>query len=216
MSRYPDGMVLRPSQSWPGTFPSEHVRSPFSAPLSTTLSELDRELWYLGSGSRNAPSVLAMALREGDFRKSDGLPRANARPDHPGVVLYIESRVGPLSYPCAKFDSWTDNLRAITLGLNGLRRLERYGITSAHEQYAGWKALPSAAAAPATGTSADDAEALLRRVADLPDDADLSRVYRVARANTHPDRVPNAGENMATWASVVAAGELLRRIGRIR
>ena len=59
MSRYPDGMVLRPSQSWPGPFPTEHVRSPFSAPLSTTLSELDRELWYLGTGSRNAASAAA-------------------------------------------------------------------------------------------------------------------------------------------------------------
>lgn len=214
MSRYPDGMVLRPSQSWPGPFPTEHVRSPFSAPLSTTLSELDRELWYLGTGSRNAPSVLAMALSEGDFRKVDGLPRANARPDHPGVVLYIESMVGPLSYPCAKFDSWTDNLRAITLGLNGLRRLERYGITSANEQYAGWKALPAAGAVAATG--AEGAEALLRRVSGLADETDLNRVYRVARANAHPDRVANTGENAKMWTEIVAAGELLRRLGKIR
>jgi hypothetical protein len=209
VSRYPDGMVLRPSQSWPGPFPTEHVRSPFSAPLSTTLSELDRELWYLGTGSRNAPSVLAMALSEGDFRKVDGLPRANARPDHPGVVLYIESMVGPLSYPCAKFDSWTDNLRAITLGLNGLRRLERYGITSANEQYAGWKALPAAGAVAATG--AEDAEAQLRRVSGLADETDLNRVYRVARANTHTDR----GGDRAGWDAVEAAGDVLRRHGRL-
>ena len=194
MSRYPDGMVLRPSQSWPGPFPTEHVRSPFSAPLSTTLSELDRELWYLGTGSRNAPSVLAMALSEGDFRKVDGLPRANARPDHPGVVLYIESMVGPLSYPCAKFDSWTDNLRA---------------ITSANEQYAGWKALPAAGAVAATG--AEDAEAQLRRVSGLADETDLNRVYRVARANTHTDR----GGDRAGWDAVEAAGDVLRRHGRL-
>ena len=216
MSRYPDGMVLRPSQSWPGPFPTEHVRSPFSAPLSTTLSELDRELRHLGDGAANAPSVLTLALGEGDFRKVDGLPRANARPSHPGVVLYIESMVGPLSYPCAKFDSWTDNLRAITLGLNGLRRLERYGITSADEQYAGWKALPTAGTAPTSDTDADEAEALLRRVSGLAEEPDLARVYRVARANAHPDRVADTVENKNVWVAVVGAGELLRRIGRFR
>lgn len=212
MSRYPAGMILRPSQSWPGPFPSEHVRSPFSAPLSTTLSELDRELWYLGSGGRNAPSVLALALGESDFRRIDGLPRANARPAHPGAVLYIESMAGPLSYPCAKFNTWTDNLRAITLGLNGLRRLERYGITSNNEQYAGWKALPSASDSPAGGAVVDEAEALLRRVSEMPDEPDLTRVSRVARRCSHPDR---HGGDQSLWNRVEAAAHTLRRHGRL-
>lgn len=63
---------------------------------------------------------LQIALREQDFRV-DGLLRAAARPEHPGVVLAIDSQHGPLSYPCDKFTLWRDNLRAIVLGLEALR-----------------------------------------------------------------------------------------------
>ncbi|MBP2451990.1 MULTISPECIES: hypothetical protein [Mycobacteriaceae] len=140
MTSYPDGMTLRPLLEWPGQLPSAHIGSPFTAPLSATLDELDRELRHLGKHFRNAPSVLEIALRDDDFRM-DGMPRASAKTIHPGVVLHVESRFGPLSYPAAKFDTWQDNLRAITLGLNGLRRLDRYGITPGHEQYRGWVAI---------------------------------------------------------------------------
>ncbi|WP_235659449.1 molecular chaperone DnaJ [Mycobacteroides abscessus] len=203
-------MKLRPLENWPGTFPSLHIRSPFSAPLRTTLEELDRELSFLGSDGSNAPSVLELALREGDFR-IDGLPRADARVQHPGVILRIESRFGPLSYPAAKFATWQDNLRAITLGLNGLRRLDRYGITPGSEQYTGWKQLPPAGRSSVTTPSADDAEKFLR---DLTGnyDAPLDKVYRTSRREMHPDRHDNDQE---MWDRVEAAGDVLRRAGRL-
>lgn len=210
MSFYPDRMTLRPLGAWPGEFPRTHIRSPFSAPLKTTLGELDRELSFLGPGNSNAPSVLELALRERDFRV-DGLPRADARTQHPGVVLHIESRFGPLSYPAAKFKTWQDNLRAITLGLNGLRRLDRYGITPGSEQYTGWKQLPSAGQSKVATPSADDSEKFLR---DLTGnyDASLDKVYRTARRETHPDRHDNDQE---MWDTVEAAGDVLRRAGRL-
>ncbi|EUA69741.1 molecular chaperone DnaJ [Mycobacteroides abscessus] len=209
MSYYPDRMKLRPLENWPGTFPSLHIRSPFSAPLRTTLEELDRELSFLGSDGSNAPSVLEVALRERDFRL-DGLPRADARVQHPGVILHIESRIGPLSYPAAKFNTWQDNLRAITLGLNGLRRLDRYGITPGSEQYTGWKQLPSAGQSGVVAT-ADDAEQIIRLAAGDQDSA-LDKAYRAARGNSHPDR--NNGDR-AGWDLVEAAGDVLRRAGRL-
>jgi hypothetical protein len=39
------------------------------------------------------------------------------------------------------FPSWQDNLRAIALGLEALRKVERYGIANRGEQYAGWAQL---------------------------------------------------------------------------
>lgn len=209
MSYYPDRMKLRPLENWPGTFPSLHIRSPFSAPLRTTLEELDRELSFLGSDGSNAPSVLEVALRERDFRL-DGLPRADARVQHPGVILHIESRIGPLSYPAAKFNTWQDNLRAITLGLNGLRRLDRYGITPGSEQYTGWKQLPSAGQSGVVAT-ADDAEQIIRLAAGDQDSA-LDKAYRAARGRSHPDR--NNGDR-AGWDLVEAAGDVLRQAGRL-
>lgn len=210
VNRYPDGMTVRPLTQWPGAFPAAHVGSPFSAPLSTTLDELDRELRHLGSGRTNAPSVLEIAFQNGDFR-IDGMPRATAKPAHPGVVLYIESRFGQLSYPAARFTTWQDNLRAVTLGLNGLRRLDRYGITPGSEQYTGWTQLPAAGTTTVTTTGAADAERFLRDLAGEYD-APLDKVYRAARRSTHPDR--NDGDHTA-WNTVEAIAETLRRSGRL-
>ncbi|SIE00258.1 Uncharacterised protein [Mycobacteroides abscessus subsp. abscessus] len=210
MSFYPSGMALRPLNTWPGEFPHTHIRSPFSAPLRTTLEELDRELSFLGSGNSNAPSVLELALRERDFRV-DGLPRADARVQRPGVILRIESRFGPLSYPAAKFTTWQDNLRAITLGLNGLRRLDRYGITPGSEQYTGWKQLPPAGQSNVAVPSADEAEQIIRLAAG-DRDSTLDKAYRAARGRSHPDR--NNGDR-AGWDLVEAAGDVLRQAGRL-
>ncbi|MDO3312688.1 molecular chaperone DnaJ [Mycobacteroides abscessus] len=127
------------------------------------------------------------------------------------MILRIESRFGPLSYPAAKFTTWQDNLRAITLGLNGLRRLDRYGITPGSEQYTGWKQLPSAGQSSVATPNADDAEKFLR---DLTGnyDAPLDKVYRASRREMHPDRHDNDQE---MWDRVEAAGDVLRRAGRL-
>jgi hypothetical protein len=46
-----------------------------------------------------------------------------------------------------KFATWQDNLRAIALGLEALRKVDRYGITKNSEQYTGWKQLEAGPAA---------------------------------------------------------------------
>jgi hypothetical protein len=55
--------------------------------------------------------VVQIAMQEWDFRQ-DGIPYANARADHPGVVIAFESRHGPLKFAVDTFTSWEDNLRA--------------------------------------------------------------------------------------------------------
>ncbi|MBX9918835.1 MAG: molecular chaperone DnaJ [Mycolicibacterium frederiksbergense] len=213
MSDYPARMTLRPISSWPGVETRSRERSQFSAPWSATLELLDRELFYLGPGRQYPPSVLQVALRERDFR-IDGMPRANAIPSHPGVIVNIQSTKGPLSFPCDKFDRWKDNLRAIALGLEALRKVERYGITPGDEQYQGWKALPREAAAPAF--TADAAEAFLREVAaeqgEGLDIGTLQQAYRRAVFTTHPDR--NDGDR-TRFDLVEAAAAVLRNSGRL-
>jgi hypothetical protein len=206
-------MTLRPLTSWARPVTPYRERSPFSAPWSSTIELLDRELYHLGRGHRNAPSVLQIALREQDFRL-DGMPRANAVPSHPGVILNVESVKGPLSFPCDKFDRWQHNLRAIALGLEALRKVDRYGITPGDEQYVGWKALPQGGSR--SEFTADTAEAFIRGICDgLGDGLDLGtlpQVYRRARAATHPDR--NNGDH-TQWKQVEAAADVLRAEGRL-
>lgn len=217
MSDYPDSMTLRPIEQWPGKPTATRQRSNFSAPWRSTLDLLDRELHYLGKSNRNAPTILQVALREQDFR-NDGMPRANARPTHPGVILSIESKHGPLSYPCDRFDLWQDNLRAIALSLEALRKVDRYGVTKNAEQYTGFKALGSGSAEQIRPTfeSADHAERYIRSLVEKRDDATTKHdtfrsVYRRAQALTHPDVMLSRAE----WDVVEVAGEVLRAAGRL-
>lgn len=214
MSDYPPNMTLRPLQRWPREETRNRARSTFRSTWSATIKLVDRELYYLWPGRYYPSSILQIALREQDFRL-DGLPRAGAIPTMPGVILNIESDKGPLSFPCDKFDRWTDNLRAIALGLEALRKIDRYGITPGNEQYTGWKALPQAGDMPAW--SAEEAAAFLRAQAgpmrgDGTDLNSIRQVYRVARARVHPDR--NDGER-ALWDKVEHAAEILTAAGAL-
>ncbi|AZF98803.1 DnaJ-like chaperonin [Gordonia phage Maridalia] len=211
MTDYPARMTLRPIERWPGKLTSNRVSSQFSAPWRATLDLLDRELWHLGPAGRNAPAVLQIAMREQDFRL-DGMPRANARPEHPGVILAIESTKGPLSFPCDRFVTWQDNLRAIALSLEALRKIDRYGITPNAEQYTGWKQLPTGGASSAPSTA--DSEMVVLSYADLPigEVVSLDQAYRRARANVHPDR--RAGDR-TDWDRVEAAADVLRAAGKL-
>ncbi|MCV7230703.1 molecular chaperone DnaJ [Mycolicibacterium komossense] len=206
MSDYPAGMTLRPIEVWPRSETRTRVRAPFSASWSSTLDLLDRELVCLGDGGRRAPSILQIAMRERDFRLN-GLPRANSVPAHPGVILNVESNKGPLSMPCDKFDRWKDNLRAISLSLEALRRVDRYGTTPGNEQYRGWQAIEAPKQSPKQLIE------FLAGVADMPppSSADgIALAYKTARRKSHPDR--NDGDQ-SLWDIVERAAGQLRREG---
>lgn len=211
MTDYPAGMTLRPIVAWPGEETRERSASNFSAPWRATLDLLDRELHFLGEGNRNAPAVLQIAMREQDFR-IDGLPRASARPAHPGVILAIESSNGPLSFPCDRFITWQDNLRAIALALEALRKIDRYGVTRNAEQYTGWKQLGSADAP--VPMSAQEAAEFLQELHQRETGRAFTNLREVRRAvifACHPDR----GGSRETWDRIESAIDVLRKAGRL-
>lgn len=161
-------------------------RSPFTAAWSKTLELLDRELWHLGA----TDAVVQIDLRPEDFRR-DGWPKERSRPGSPVVVFAIETAEhGPLKYTARAFDRWQDNLRAIALGLEALRKVDRYGITERGEQYSGFKALPSAG-----GSGAGDPEHGARLVEQHGSIAAALKV-------THPD-TPGTG-NVGDFRAVDA------------
>jgi hypothetical protein len=216
MSDYPDNLDTRPITEWPGQLTPAHrrQRSPFSAKLSSTLDVLRRELTQR---SARHP-VLEVAIPEQQFRV-DGRPYANARADHPGVVLTLpQTDVGPLRFACDRYDTWQANLRAIALTMEALRAVDRYGATSRAEQYQGFKALPAGTGAPATGMTESDAVAILMRAAGLdptqvPPTRDALRdVYADARKRSHPD---HNDDSRAQWDLVDQASRVLTRAGRL-
>lgn len=213
MSTYPPAMTLRPLDGWPTEFTRPRREAPFRATFTSTLQLLDQELRRLDpKDTRYPPSVLQIALRERDFR-NDGMPRADAKtPAHPGVIVSIEPRNLPaMSFPCDTFTDWQDNLRAIALGLEALRKINRYGITQTGQQYRGWQAIEAKASEPPP--TVRGALEILAAAADMPapnTGEGAALAYRNARKAAHPDR--NGGDQIH-WDRVEAAGEALRAAG---
>ncbi|MEE9471787.1 MAG: molecular chaperone DnaJ [Gemmatimonadota bacterium] len=182
--------VFRPIEEWPGEETRNRQRSRFKASWSSTVDLLSREVGKIIKPHERP--VLEVALRERDLRL-DGFPRADARPQHPGVILSFESRFGPLRYPCDTFNDWQDNVRAIALALEALRAVDRYGVTRRGEQYTGWRRL-----APAAGKlTKEDAARVIARTASLDGDwpalivrsrSDFRSAYRIAVRYSHPDQ----------------------------
>lgn len=217
-------VAVRPSSWRPSDADRPH--SPFSAGYDATLSLLDRELDQLGA--TNAFLQVELRDRTAAVRK-DGQLRSGAVVDHPGVILTVESRRhGTLTYPCDAFrgrsgrPAWQENLRAVALGLEALRRVERYGIADRGQQYAGFAELGAGTAMAGTdgftperaaqlladeanrGFGADwiNAESLLT----APDRAELIRgAYRDAARLHHPD----AGGDPNMFRLLTAARDLL-------
>lgn len=129
--------VVRPIDQWPGEPTRQRQPSAFTAKWSNTLDILERELREL-----RAKDVVIQADVQPHQLRNDGMLRAEARPASPKVILSFESKHGPLSYPCDRFHDWQDNVRAIALALEALRKVDRYGVTRKAEQYKGWSKLP--------------------------------------------------------------------------
>lgn len=149
-------LTFRPIKVWPEGWQDPHRKrngSPFASSYQSTLNLLVRELVQLGT----VEAMLQVDASERDVRL-DGQLRADAKVGHPGVILTVDTkRHGSLVYSCDAFNGgyrwsngshsrtagWQENLRAVTLGLEALRKVERYGIANRGQQYAGYRELGS-------------------------------------------------------------------------
>lgn len=201
--------VLRPlNGAWPRDRRRQQ-RSRFDAPWSVTIEQLEREIGHLIRGPREY--VLEVDVAESDIRL-DGRLRASARPGYPGIIVSFESKHGPLRYIVDEFNDWQDNVRALAKGLEALRMVDRYGITSDGEQYTGFNALPAGRPMGAAMT-VDDAARLLASYSAgiLPAEiignpASLSLAFRHASRATHPD----TGGDPDEFRRVAEARDLIR------
>ena len=186
------GVTVRPIHDFG---PENEFRrySPFRAPFRDTIAKLSQELRALGAER----IVLGLGLTEGQIR-TDGLPRADARTNDPRVQLAfvsIDHYGAPMQFNVDAFNDWRDNLRALALGLESLRRVDRYGITRNGEQYRGWKQLPS---------STDSADAIVTRAQAEELLAHYGGFTAAVKA-THPD----AGGDETEFRKVMRAKEIL-------
>lgn len=215
--------TMRPLGAWtdPVTDPRQSTGI-FKATWPRTLQDLDFELKQLEA----THVVFQVDAAEDDIRL-DGMLRAQAKVTFPGVRLAFESKLGPLIYATDAYEqrgnsdltSWQGNFRAIALGLQALRAVDRYGISSRGQQYTGWKAIT--AGTTAIGGTSMTRDTALKVISDesgmavehleAGNDNLLEDAILRAKRRTHPDR--NNGDDGAWNAVDVASQVLMHRTG---
>lgn len=183
-------VLFRPIDEWPETPTRHRQRARFDTGYDATKDLLERECRHLGARE----VVIQVAISEQDIRVDGTYPKANARAAHPGVIVAFDSKHGPLRYATDTFTQWGDNLRAIALGLEALRKVDRYGVSKDGEQYRGWNALPA-------GSSMTTVEQAARLLADTSglrvdprDQASIDAAFRAGVKRVHPDVGGSADE----------------------
>lgn len=173
---------------WPGKRTAHPKAAPFKSQWTRTQKALERELRHLGA--KNVELALDLPRGGMDLRR-DGMLTSDARP-RPAVILsFLDSEGARHAYPCDRFGWWQDNLHAIAVVLEDLRRAERYGVQSALIR-AGFKALPAAAEAPGP-MSAREAADIVAGFVEFPrqlietEASVAAAAVRTARAKAHPD-----------------------------
>ena len=214
-------LIFRPIDVWPGERTARPKPSNFEATWGSTLELLDREVAQLQRRRRATDVVVQLAVPEGAIRQDGKLAAKRRPPEHNGVIVSFESEHGPLRLSCDRFvgrsyrptlDGWQHNVRAIALGLEALRRVERYGIGTGSEQYTGFQALGSGDTpdAPLSRSEAIEllgiATGMLGARAALQDGRiSPNEAWRLAAKHHHPD----VGGDPALFRRLTEARDLL-------
>lgn len=146
----------------------------FRASYASTLRMLKEELLKVG-----AVNVTIQAGYKKTQIRNDGMPYADAKPQHRAVIVQFSKRSegGILTFRGTRYSRFEDNLRAVVLSLHALRAVDRYGVVDG-EQYAGFKQLTAGpvtredkvahmAQHGATPGERDAAAAALRRIQNV-------------------------------------------------
>lgn len=193
--------------TWPQTDTSERRNAPFKATWFKTQELLAKELHNI-----SATEVQLWTMHGLGQRRNDGTPRTDRQPSHPGVILTFKrqswndatkaTEVIEMRFPCDTFALWEDNVRAIALALEALRKVDRYGVNPG-SQYTGFRALPPAPNGHAQMTPEQAARFIIDNCgANIPtqpkeliensDYTDL--LYKLAAKRLHPDKGGDAME----------------------
>jgi hypothetical protein len=110
--------------------------SRFDSTWSQTLQLLEREIEAVGGRD----PLIGIVADKSQFTLA-GTLRADFKVRHRGAEVSFTRDGRRLTFHTSAFGHLADNLRAIALGLESLRRVERYGITDTGQQYAGFAAI---------------------------------------------------------------------------
>lgn len=170
----------------------QYVTSKSAKPLtvSDAIKRLSGELSRLGATNEILSTNVETRL--------DGLPRSNQpEPSDPGAAVYFKLKGKPRCLACDKWNRVADNIAAIAQHIDALRRIDRYGVGTMEQAFAGYAALPP---------SAEDWRSVfgLSQHATL---ADVETKFRALAIEHHPDR----GGDAAMMSKLNAARDAAKR-----
>lgn len=118
--------------------------------------------------------------------RQDGHPAAGRRePDDQGVVLYFTLDGTAYALPCDRWATMGENLAAIAAQLDAMRGIERWGVGTTKDHFAGFAALP-----PAGESSAAKPKwfaVLGFAVGDKVNEQKIKAAFRERTKTVHPD-----------------------------
>ncbi len=193
-------------QGWPRT-PSYKIKS---APFGTTgrtgyktgltvaeaRERLQAQLDLLGAKLPVLSTNLELRL--------DGLPRSGERePQDRGAAVYFQLGGRPTVLACDRWNRVADNIAAIAKHIEALRGMDRWGVGTAAQAFAGYQAI----AAP---RERHWREVLGIHPGSRVSRADIESIYRIAARKAHPDA---GGSNEAMAELNRARDQALAEIG---
>lgn len=178
---------------WPIGWPRapEHKVASFKVSYDESVHQLADELERFGADS-------AYISTDQELRVS-GTPRRDCQPVTQGAALYFDRNGKQLCIPCDVFLTVRDNIRAIGLTIESMRRMERYGTSQMVEAaLTGFAALP----AMASESNIKAWHVVLGVSPDAPA-AVITAAYRALSKTAHPD----GGGSEAQWQELRTAYE---------
>lgn len=127
---------------WPVTTlrtnPMQRESSPFgNRTVAAGVIELGKEMDRLDGRDWLISSNLRM--------RQDGLPMSGSgRVDDPGVAVYFTLKGKRLCLACDRYTDPAANIRAIVKHIDAMRGMQRWGVGSLEQAFAGYAALPPA------------------------------------------------------------------------
>lgn len=137
--------------------------------VATARERLQRELDLLGAGYPTLSTNIELRL--------DGQPRSGQpEPADVGAAVYFQLQRKPIALACDRWNRVADNIVAIAKHIEALRGMDRWGVGTAAQAFAGYQTL----AAPEQWWQVLEVPASATR-------AEIDNAYRAKAKRAHPD-----------------------------
>lgn len=179
---------------WTRTLPAQRKRAQFNRKVDTGRGWSSSERVTVAVARKRLADELDrlgainVTLSTNIELRADGQPRSDRRdPLDPGAAVYFEYAGMPTALACDKWDAVADNIVALSKHIEAMRGMDRWGVGTARQAFAGYAALP----AP------DPWWKVLGLACAVKDPDAINRAWRAASALAHPDRPGGSHDRMA-------------------